>query len=736
MPFSQEQQTGLSAALTRKQQGTANETDLRNLDFAQSQGWKPPAASPAPGAVDGQDKPATVVPGDTTSPAPVVPMDASGAYKASDLGAFFQNDFENKKKYAELLQEKAKPAVDTLNQDTPDFEAKYNQLRNSSIQPIELERTTYVNQAADLKAQMQALEDNLRNEAGGRAPDWYIQSEAALRAKPLQTKYDSLLTKIQGLDERKAAVEADIGKQVGFAKDTFTTKQSQAKEILAAADKAFDNATNALKEGRALTKEENDRVAQALINNPNLLRSMTKDELKLFQQTGFISYEAIQRMGLTSKEEATKAAAAKATAAASQKNPPQEMIKAQYDVLTSADPTILDDPDRAYQAWQQATERARSLLGLSGTSGSAPTTPGSSTVQGYDLKGYATSTSQAGSVAAKVSEIGKFNSLEDVQNYLDEKAQGSLITAGAISKASEKYGVPWELLVALTEHESNLGLSNVAKLNNNPGGITWNGHNGEKGSARPASEGGYYVKYKTMQDGLDATAEVLSKRKVMTDEQKQLTADYSRQVGTALQSGSVKTREAAQQQVRKLIAAGDIEGANQFVRSSAYNSFIGKEREVFDENNVAIDSFKAAQNLLDSGAVEVGPYKALIESGKPWLGVIAQDPKYAEFNAVVGYGKAKIINALFGATIPEGEKQMAQSFAVFPNDTLPVVKVKLRILPLILQYANDLKVASKTGQKLPHLNDYLGNAQEELNNAKNSKTTNGSSGIEGLNFKM
>jgi hypothetical protein len=345
------------------------------------------------------------------------------------------------------------------------------------------------------------------------------------------------------------------------------------------------------------------------------------------------------------------------------------------------------------------------------------------------MTGYATSTTQAGSVASKLNEIGKLTDLQQVQDYLDEKAPGSLITAGDISKASELYGVSWEMLLALTEHESNLGKSPVALKNNNPGGITWNGRNGEKGSARPASEGGYYVKYKTMQDGLNATAEVLSKRKAMTDEQKQLITDYSRQIGSALQNGSVKTREAAQQQVRKLIAAGDIEGAKQYVRSAAYNSFIGKEREVFDENNIAIDSFKAAQDLLATGEVEVGPYKALIESGKPWLPAVAQDPKYAEFNAVVGYGKAKIINALFGATVPEGEKRMAQSFAIFPEDTLPVVKVKLRILPQILQFANDLKIASKTGQKAPKLRDYIGTADEELKQAAN-KTASPNKAVE------
>lgn len=59
-------------------------------------------------------------------------------------------------------------------------------------------------------------------------------------------------------------------------------------------------------------------------------------------------------------------------------------------------------------------------------------------------------------------------------------------------------------LLAQLALESNFFTSNVYRLNNNPAGITWNTNYNKrpgtsKGSTRPASEGGVYVKFDTLQ---------------------------------------------------------------------------------------------------------------------------------------------------------------------------------------------------------------------------------------------
>jgi hypothetical protein len=76
MAFTPQQLTGLSAAYTRKLQGTANADDVKNLDWASTQGWQapvntPPTPTPAPVA------PAPVAPAPVPAPAAPAPAPAA-----------------------------------------------------------------------------------------------------------------------------------------------------------------------------------------------------------------------------------------------------------------------------------------------------------------------------------------------------------------------------------------------------------------------------------------------------------------------------------------------------------------------------------------------------------------------------------------------------------------------------------------------------------------------------------
>lgn len=78
MAFTPQQLTGLSAAYTRKLQGTANADDVKNLDWASTQGWQapvntPPTPTPAPVA------PAPVAPAPVPAPAAPAPAPAAPA---------------------------------------------------------------------------------------------------------------------------------------------------------------------------------------------------------------------------------------------------------------------------------------------------------------------------------------------------------------------------------------------------------------------------------------------------------------------------------------------------------------------------------------------------------------------------------------------------------------------------------------------------------------------------------
>lgn len=179
-------------------------------------------------------------------------------------------------------------------------------------------------------------------------------------------------------------------------------------------------------------------------------------------------------------------------------------------------------------------------VSITGQSGNSTIT--SSSGNSYDLSTYASDPNHSSSVQNIINQIGKFNNLQEVDNYIQSVSPGSKITSDMISKASEKYGIGWEELVALMQQESYIGTSNVAANNNNPGGITWNQNFSAdmKGTARPSNEGGNYVKFKTMQDGVNSVAYELAKRKTdLTQETGQIseTAQY---YADQIKSGQLK----------------------------------------------------------------------------------------------------------------------------------------------------------------------------------------------------
>lgn len=220
----------------------------------------------------------------------------------------------------------------------------------------------------------------------------------------------------------------------------------------------------------------------------------------------------------------------------------------------------------------------------------------------YDMSTYAKDPKQAQSVQNKINEIGKFNSVQDIDAYIKSKYPNSPITGDMIAKASAQYGIGWEELVALIQHESYLGTSNVAKSNNNLGGITWNANfpASMKGTARPSSEGGNYVKFATLQDGVNSTAYELSKRKVDLIDEKQVTPVNTIAVNWAenIRDGKAKLSD----------ITSEVEKSNPGLKSevnSILKSLPPSDRQV----NEAKDFVKKLKDLKDNSGLKyaVGP---------------------------------------------------------------------------------------------------------------------------------
>ena len=89
-------------------------------------------------------------------------------------------------------------------------------------------------------------------------------------------------------------------------------------------------------------------------------------------------------------------------------------------------------------------------------------------------------------------------------------------TIQKIAKVAKKHDFPLDYAITLLHFEGLWGNSEVAKLNNNWGGMTWTGDplrpsgiKVSKGTARPANEGGHYMRYSSVDDFLEDWAYLL-----------------------------------------------------------------------------------------------------------------------------------------------------------------------------------------------------------------------------------
>lgn len=150
--------------------------------------------------------------------------------------------------------------------------------------------------------------------------------------------------------------------------------------------------------------------------------------------------------------------------------------------------------------------------------GLVPTSTGGASVGGYDLTSYNENPNYSSDVAQIASGIPQITDSTSAQSYISSISPNSPVTGDMVTQAAIQYGVDPTIMMAIMQKESSLGASPVAAADNNYGGITWSQSYQDahpelgisKGTSRPTSEGGNYVKFATPQQGVMAQAEWLS----------------------------------------------------------------------------------------------------------------------------------------------------------------------------------------------------------------------------------
>jgi len=154
-----------------------------------------------------------------------------------------------------------------------------------------------------------------------------------------------------------------------------------------------------------------------------------------------------------------------------------------------------------------------------------------------------------------------------------------------------------------------------------------------------------------------------------------------------------------------LISTGGVEAAYTWV----YNSmFTAAQKEEYDSYQKSIPVIQQSLSEINNdSSLLFGPYKSLLESSKPWLG-LKRDPKYSKVRSQVEAAQAEIRRAYYGTAVTNTEKHTADKFLVIDEDDITTVKIKLENLANIAQFTNDVRRATPLGlENTIKLSDYL-----------------------------
>ncbi len=312
--------------------------------------------------------------------------------------------------------------------------------------------------------------------------------------------------------------------------------------------------------------------------------------------------------------------------------------------------------------------------------------PDKGTVYGYDVGDWATDPNYEMAVKSNYQTMPAIFNASDADDYIKSVTPESPITGDMVFGASKKYGVDPKMVMAMMQQESSFGLSNVAKNNNNPSGITWspslerNNSGVTKGTARPTDEGGYYAKFETLDDAVNFQAKWLSNNKVAPTSLRQLTLEENTKLNSTPQSEAIYNGEKFTNALNSYKKAVEKYGTAEFLSATgkgelttSYQAVVGAIKDYYKLGTLD----NGVQKLVELGVPKPDSYfrrDSLVKSGIDNLvGIVANEMNTnAEALALTKYS-----NSIEGKSLIErgskiyNEKQLSKMDNATFLSTLP-----------------------------------------------------------------
>jgi hypothetical protein len=432
---------GLSAADTRRKTGSASATDLQNLQYAESQGWSPTSTQSYGSTPTG-----------ALSDIGTNPYDPS-----SEEYSLWEKQYGKSPTPPQAppvtggsgaagagagAEGAAGGAAGTQQGGVGAFGAALSQMKGyyEGISPMQEQKRKILKQLYD----QPLTPEEMRT----LSP----QQQAAIRdsdRSQLEYQVMTLTDQIKGRsDSNQDAIKYLI--------DGYKFDQEQAAKLTTETEQKRDNA-------RSIINTMISQYGSAITEDPRWPQWQAE-----IQRTGEYPPEMLTELSKTLREQGMT-----------------------METVTTIDPTT------------GAVVTTRRPVGGKTPSGGTAQQQGTGVVQGYDISTYASKPTHEAEVAAIVDSIGQFKSLDDVDAYIKQKFPGSPVTADMISKTSAKYGISWEMLVAMMQEDSSMGTAGKAISTRNPGNVG----NDDSGATRT---------YPSWQAGVDAVGEWLSNHRSAT----------------------------------------------------------------------------------------------------------------------------------------------------------------------------------------------------------------------------
>ena len=342
--------------------------------------------------------------------------------------------------------------------------------------------------------------------------------------------------------------------------------------------------------------------------------------------------------------------------------------------------------------------------------------------QSYNFTSYATDPNWGNAINDILTSLPDFTTSQEVNNYIQSQAPGSILKAEDIEAVALQEGISPELLLSIAAHESAWGTSNVAKQNNNFSG---NSNVGERGTARPTSEGGYYTKFASPADSLRALAKNILKREIdqSSISQPESEADKIAQdifsgvsnlklsdISTAKNlRGKVSEKLTALK--KEAIAKGDMAGilsssAGGATVSDTFSQSFSKAMGTMgqlDELYNAFDNEKASKQYSKDTGIDLNPVFGQIRKFNPW------DTNAQQIKATLQATVPQLARGIYGevGVLTDNDIKLYQQTLPTLTSTEDVRRVVLGATLRSVQRAmeNQLKVQAASGKDVSGFTD-------------------------------